>query len=475
MCPQHLKPSIPAGATGGRWHNGRSSAASKHQVWKPQQPKQQQRQQQEEQQHQQQQKPKEEAKDVAQEADPMPSIEPEPLGELDFGPPADLCLNEGSFPPQLLQQTATITGAATAAQNVMHQMPQPHFYLPPPAPEERIPQQGRAADKDAVWPPLSGAPRGGKKQKGSSSKQQQQQRLKQNKAAQQQKVAEANEVDAAAVVSSLAPCRAPPSSPASAAAADVDTAVTTPATAAAAPTATAAGVRAPPGLSGPDVQSALLRASFLGRTDIVRLCLERGASPAAADAIGRTPLHYAAATGVAEAVALLLKYAANVQKHEGGSATAAIVDLADKKRWTPLLIAVTKEHVPCVKLLLAAGANAQHLLCHRCAPCRGSSSAAATATGGDTAEAPAAAGPAADAATKGQTPAGKQAGNSTTNGEAPLQTWSAAIHFAAIKGSIPISELLLQHGSTGKAPLRYPTLATACVFVDIRMFHSHYY
>lgn len=457
MCPQHLKSSLPPGANGGRWSNGRASSSTKHQVWKPYKPKQQM----EQQEQQPPPKPKEMPKRTSPDEIPVPSMEVETTGPLDFGPPADLCINEGSFPPHLLQQTASLVSTAATARENAPQMPQAQFCLPPAAPEE-----GKCVpEKEGIWPPLSGASRSGKKHKGGTSKQQRQpqQHLKPSTGAAQHPIGEDPIAgDSAVLVGSPAPCRAPPSSPASAVAADAGGAVD-----AATPTkpvasTAAGGVRAPPGLSGPDVQSALLRASFLGRTDIVRLCLERGASPAAADAIGRTPLHYAAATGVAEAVALLLKYAKNVQQPEAETnKTVALVDLADKKRWTPLLIAVTKEHVPCVKLLLAAGANAQHLLCHRCAPCRGGSTAAASAEGAPTAdgsgEETSARGPAADAAAKehGEAEKGEVCSNtpSTNNGEAPLQTWSAAIHFAAIKGSIPISELLLQHGSTGEASL----------------------
>lgn len=468
MCPQHLKSSHPSGSNGGRWANGRASSASKQQVWKPYQPKQQM------QQHEEQpSKQKEKPKKSSSEKIPQSSIEAETTGPLDFGPPPDLCLDEESFPPHLLQgQAASLVGTAAIVQDTAPQIPEAQFCLPPPAPLKRAPKK-EAVEKDAIWPPLSVAPRNDKKQqKGSATKHQRQQQHR-SKQPTKGTAAQHNATNSTVLLSSPAPCRAPPSSPASAVAADADDAVDGAPPTKAATSSAAGGVRAPPGLSGPDVQSALLRASFLGRTDIVRLCLERGASPAAADAIGRTPLHYAAATGVAEAVTLLLKYAANVQQPERESnKTVALVDLADKKRWTPLLIAVTKEHVPCVKLLLAAGANVQHLLCHRCAPCRGGSSADASPAGGRNAEASgeatAGGAAAAEASTKAGTDTEKQeinptnATTSNNGGEAPLQTWSAAIHFAAIKGSIPISELLLQHGSTvndvdsdGRPPLHY--------------------
>lgn len=460
MCPQHLKPSLPPEASGGRWPNGRSTSASKHQVWRPYKPREELKPQEQPQNAENGEIGKSQEKQAS-----LLSIEAEVTGPLDFGPPDDLCPKEGSFPRQLLQQKAALIDAAPSASKAAAPVPQTHFCLPPPASEEGGPQPAKEPEEDAVWPPLTNGPPVGKKQKGGPARQprQQQQRLKSNKRAQQEKD-ENTTAGERALLSSPTPCRAPPSSPASGSPAVVESVAKMPA----APTpppgsaSTETTVRAPPGLSGPDVQSALLRASFLGRTDIVKLCLERGASPAAADSIGRTPLHYAAATGVAEAVALLLKYAANADQREDKSSSVAVVDLADKKRWTPLLIAVTKEHVACVKLLLGAGANAQHLLCHRCAPCRGSSNGGVAANASTQSKAAAESsseGPeeAPVESENGQEAVQKQSvGSSNGTGEASLQTWSAAIHFAAIKGSIPISELLLQHGSTGE-PFCWPS------------------
>ncbi|OEH73977.1 ankyrin repeat-containing protein [Cyclospora cayetanensis] len=299
MCPQHLRTSLLPGASARRDSSGRLSGCPKQPIWQPQQPKEA-KQRQDLQQQLRQLKQKTEFGGATVEQTILPTPEAEALGDLDIEPPLDICPSEGGFPPPLLQQTVVMADAdasqatPSTTPDLYQQLPQPHFCLPPPAPDG---EHGRSASQK----------------------------------------------------------------------------------------------------------------SETGRTDIVRLCLERGASPAAADSIGRTPLHYAAATGVAQAVSLLLKYAAHPkQQQQEGQGAAALVDISDKKRWTPLLIAVTKEHVPCTAHLDSGSSN------------------------------------------------------STGGGGVPLQTWSSAIHFAAIKGNIPISELLLQHGSTvndldsdARPPLHY--------------------
>ncbi|CBZ53142.1 hypothetical protein NCLIV_029290 [Neospora caninum Liverpool] len=218
-------------------------------------------------------------------------------------------------------------------------------------------------------------------------------------------------------------------------------------------------VRAPPGLSGPDVNTALLRAAFLGREDIVDLCLKRGGDVSFSDRVGRTALHYGAATGTEKIVRKLLE--------AGGEAN---INKRDRKHWTPLLIAVTKTHSACVRLLLEKGAEINATLCHRCAPCRSSAqSQGARADLGDKGEAEAAKGEAADAANEAGErkedvdKSGKASSVPGTNDpEGPVQTWSAAIHFAAIKGNVEISKLLLDYGATvndvdsdNRPPLHY--------------------
>ncbi|PHJ25576.1 ankyrin repeat-containing protein [Cystoisospora suis] len=230
----------------------------------------------------------------------------------------------------------------------------------------------------------------------------------------------------------------------------------------------ASAVRAPPGLSGPDINTALLRAAFLGRVDIIEKCVQRGGDVCFADRVGRTALHYGAATGLEPIVRLLLSAGADRQ-----------INRRDRKSWTPLLIAVTKTHVACVRLLLERGAKVGMTLCHRCAPCRsgnrtnsvhrGTAPVLPTAAENNEVWDASAAGRGEEegrntshqrpesAMTEDRRPDGadtREAGVPTemktrgSEGTQPLQTWSAAIHFAAIKGSAEITRLLLEHGAT---------------------------
>ncbi|KFG57580.1 ankyrin repeat-containing protein [Toxoplasma gondii RUB] len=205
-------------------------------------------------------------------------------------------------------------------------------------------------------------------------------------------------------------------------------------------------VRAPPGLSGPDVNTALLRAAFLGREDIVDLCLKRGGDVSFSDRVGRSALHYGAATGTERIVRKLLE--------AGG---AKNINQRDRKHWTPLLIAVTKTHSACVRLLLEKGAEVGATLCHRCAPCRSSAQRAPETRESEKSEKDGQAKDAAEAAEAAEANASEKAEAKTDvkpsacgagEAEGPIQTWSAAIHFAAIKGNIEISKLLLDYGAT---------------------------
>ncbi|KEP60693.1 UNVERIFIED_CONTAM: ankyrin repeat-containing protein [Hammondia hammondi] len=202
-------------------------------------------------------------------------------------------------------------------------------------------------------------------------------------------------------------------------------------------------VRAPPGLSGPDVNTALLRAAFLGREDIVDLCLKRGGDVSFSDRVGRSALHYGAATGTEKIVRKLLE--------AGG---AKNINQRDRKHWTPLLIAVTKTHSACVRLLLEKGADVGATLCHRCAPCRSSAQRAPETRESEKSEkgeppkdATAAAEENASEKAEAKTDV-KPSASGAGEAEGPIQTWSAAIHFAAIKGNIEISKLLLDYGAT---------------------------
>lgn len=160
------------------------------------------------------------------------------------------------------------------------------------------------------------------------------------------------------------------------------------------------------GLSTPcentfDYNGALLRASFLGKTDIIKLCIDSGANVLYTDKVGRTALHYASACGWLPTMKLLLSYDCDINRR-------------DHKQWTALHIAVSKKFPEIVELLLSSGADLNLPLPHTCAPCRGG----------------------------------------------PIS--SKAIHFAAIRGNHLTTEILLKYGAgindrdeDEKTPLHY--------------------
>ncbi|KAH8738597.1 ankyrin repeat protein [Cryptosporidium ryanae] len=160
-----------------------------------------------------------------------------------------------------------------------------------------------------------------------------------------------------------------------------------------------------------DVNNSMLKASFLGKTDILRSCLIKGADIKYTDKVGRTALHYAAACGWIPTMKLLLEFDCDINKR-------------DHKRWTALHIAVSKKYPEIVSLLLSKGADIQLDLPHTCAPCRGG----------------------------------------------PIN--SKAIHFAAIKCNSTITELLLNNGADvndrdqdDKTPLHYASFRTNLEYV----------
>ncbi|KAJ1609950.1 ankyrin repeat-containing protein [Cryptosporidium canis] len=150
-----------------------------------------------------------------------------------------------------------------------------------------------------------------------------------------------------------------------------------------------------------DLNSILLKASFLGKTDIIKSCLDSGADVLHTDKVGRTALHYASACGWLPTMKLLLNYSCDINRR-------------DHKQWTALHIAVSKKFPEIVELLLSSGADLSLALPHTCAPCRGG----------------------------------------------PIS--SKAIHFAAIRGNHLITEILLRYGADindrdedEKTPLHY--------------------
>ncbi|EDO05413.1 Ankyrin repeats (3 copies) family protein [Babesia bovis T2Bo] len=129
----------------------------------------------------------------------------------------------------------------------------------------------------------------------------------------------------------------------------------------------------------------LLRAAFMG--DIESLKAQKNIDVNYVDDVGRSALHYASAAGSVTCVEYLL-------------ASGVDVNLADKKGWRAIHIAVSKNYTDVTRVLIDGGADIFALLKHKCAPAR------------------------------------------------LMDVYSPAIHFAAIKGNIEITSLLLAHGAT---------------------------
>lgn len=100
-------------------------------------------------------------------------------------------------------------------------------------------------------------------------------------------------------------------------------------------------------LAGParaDANSDLLMAAYRGDRVTARALINRGASLAARDENGYTPLHWAAYNGDVRMLELLLE-------------AGAPVDPLDAKGTTPLMLAAWNGYAQCVHTLLAHGAN----------------------------------------------------------------------------------------------------------------------
>jgi hypothetical protein len=92
------------------------------------------------------------------------------------------------------------------------------------------------------------------------------------------------------------------------------------------------------------LNAALAEGARSGMPRLIRLELEMGADPNAADNFGNTPLHHAAAAGNVEAVRLLIEYGANV-------------NVASNSGNTPLSYAVSNRRLEVVELLLTHPSN----------------------------------------------------------------------------------------------------------------------
>ncbi len=153
---------------------------------------------------------------------------------------------------------------------------------------------------------------------------------------------------------------------------------------------------------------AATRDSYQGRPDAVMMLLANGADPDAADAEGRTALHYAALAGAPEVAALLL---------DGAAALEAL----DREGLSPLGRACASGNWRLARFLLERGAKA--------APPGGQPALIAAAGGEDD-------------------PAGVQLllkQRAAVNATGPLQR--SALHAAALAGNAAIARVLLQAGA----------------------------
>ncbi|XP_066598599.1 uncharacterized protein [Prorops nasuta] len=97
----------------------------------------------------------------------------------------------------------------------------------------------------------------------------------------------------------------------------------------------------------------LLISCWLGKFEIVKVLLSRGACTSCRDDAGRTPLHLAAAAGALKIIEELLKYGANVCEWDYN------------RKYTPLHCAAATGDVACVKYLIKSGADVNAGLSNR--------------------------------------------------------------------------------------------------------------
>ncbi len=141
---------------------------------------------------------------------------------------------------------------------------------------------------------------------------------------------------------------------------------------------------ADPNLTGRSDVSPLAAAAFRGNDRIVELLLSRGADPDHVDATGKTPLIYAAARGFALVVRRLLDAGADAKARYGNDLTAlmwaaghedgvgaaaavavvellvargAVIDAADNRGRTALMIAAERGDAAVVETLILRGAD----------------------------------------------------------------------------------------------------------------------
>src|SRR3989338_3904576 len=93
--------------------------------------------------------------------------------------------------------------------------------------------------------------------------------------------------------------------------------------------------------------TALIAASIMGHTEIMKLLVEKEANVNAADNNAFTPLIYSAAKGNVEGIKLLLEHGANVDTRNANGETA-------------LIRAAGEGHADVVRILIEKGANKDH-------------------------------------------------------------------------------------------------------------------
>ncbi|MBS3067322.1 ankyrin repeat domain-containing protein [Candidatus Micrarchaeota archaeon] len=126
--------------------------------------------------------------------------------------------------------------------------------------------------------------------------------------------------------------------------------------------------------------TALIAASIMGHTEIMKLLVEKEANVNAADNNAFTPLIYSAAKGNVEGIKLLLEHGANVDTRNANGETALIraageghadvvriliekgadIEAETSEGGNALILAADNGHTEVVKVLLEKGANKDH-------------------------------------------------------------------------------------------------------------------
>ncbi|KAF7235495.1 hypothetical protein EG68_11188 [Paragonimus skrjabini miyazakii] len=101
------------------------------------------------------------------------------------------------------------------------------------------------------------------------------------------------------------------------------------------------------------MEDVLCQACADGNMGLAARIMHERIGPNCRDAVGKTPLHYAALNGHFEIIRLLL-------------CNRAIVDVADANNVTPLHLAARNDHLRCAQLLCMAGADITRVCASGC-------------------------------------------------------------------------------------------------------------